>query len=585
MSSAEQLTVRSHDVDIAVYVSGQPDATTLLLVHGYPDDHTVWDGVVEELASSYRVVTYDVRGSGQSTVPDAVADYDMVFLVDDCLAVINAVSPGQAVHLVGHDWGSIQSWEAVCSDRLNGRIASFTSISGPGLDHAGMWLRERLRRPTPRALLDVTVQLFRAWYVLFFMLPGLAPALWRRMGKYWPRQLRAMEGVQIPLRNTQVSDGVNGIKLYRANFARHVFSPREKHAHAPVQILVPNKDRFVSPRLADDLKRWVPRLWRRDLPLRHWLPLSNPELLAAYVDEFVQYLDGGADSAMPAQLQRYEVHAAGRPKVFAGRLAVITGAGGGIGRCTALALAEQGASIVVSDINADSAEATAAEVRELGVDAYARSVDVASGAAMQAFAQWVDDTLGTPDIVVNNAGIGIAGRFLDTSPEDWERVMRINVFGVIEGSRLFAQQMVQAGKGGNIVNIASAAAYSPTKQLTAYATSKAAVRMLNDCMRADLAGDGIHVSSICPGIVDTGITLATTFVGVDDSEQDRLRSTTKQMYQRRNLTPETVAKAIVKAVKHNRDEVPVGIESYVLRSIYHHWHWLARRLARVDLIN
>ncbi len=582
-SSIEELTVQSGDVDLAVYIQGNPAGPTLVLIHGYPDDHTVWNGVIESLAADFRIVTYDTRGNGKSAIPASTRDFRIEYLAEDLAEVIDVVSPVKPVHLVAHDWGSIQTWESVCTRRLEGRIASFTSMSGPSLDHAAYWLRDRLKHPTPSNLLEVAGQLLRSWYVMIFHLPLLAPILWRVAGNGWPRLLGLLEGIEAEARPTQIRDGIRGIKLYRANFIDRILKPRERMAHAPVQILVPVKDPFVSPNIANDLKKWVPQLWRRDVQLGHWMPLRNPGLFAQYVREFVEFNEQGQSGPLEKKMARHVVKESGKHKILAGRLAVITGAGNGIGRATALALAEEGASIIVADIDIEAAERTAEMVRLNDVYAWTQTVDVGNPEAMEAFAAWVENEIDTPDIVVNNAGIAMAGKFLDTRAEDWERLMRINVFGVIDGSRLFGQQMANAGKGGHIINVASAAAYSPTKLLAAYATTKASVRMLNDCIRAELIEHGIHVSTICPGIVDTGITLATKFVGVDEKEQNRLRLASKKLYQRRNLKPEAVARAIVKAIKHNRHEVPVGVEAHLLRGLYQHTHWLARRLARIDM--
>src|SRR6476469_8100867 len=128
------MTTRARSADgttLAVYESGTEDGPVVVAVHGYPDDHTVWDGVVAALADTFRVVTYDVRGAGASDVPASRAGYRMPHLVDDLFAVLDHV--GEPVHLLGHDWGSIQCWPALTDPRARGRISGFTSISGPSL--------------------------------------------------------------------------------------------------------------------------------------------------------------------------------------------------------------------------------------------------------------------------------------------------------------------------------------------------------------------------------------------------------------------------------------------------------------------
>ena len=149
-------TVNSGDVEIAVYEWGEPDdRPTVVLVHGYPDTASVWRATAEQLAERFHVVAYDVRGAGASTRPDHTRAYELSHLVKDLAAVVDTVGPERPVHLVGHDWGSIQSWEAVTTERLAGHIASFTTISGPSLDHAGYWAMERLRAGAPEGLATV----------------------------------------------------------------------------------------------------------------------------------------------------------------------------------------------------------------------------------------------------------------------------------------------------------------------------------------------------------------------------------------------------------------------------------------------
>ncbi len=132
------------EVQVVAHVTGPADGPVVLLVHGYPDTHTVWSEIVPRLARAHRVITYDVRGAGASTRPPDEVAYDLRELADDAAAVTDACAGGREVHVVGHDWGAIQSWELVTTDRAPGRVASFTSISGPCLDHVSHWIRDAL---------------------------------------------------------------------------------------------------------------------------------------------------------------------------------------------------------------------------------------------------------------------------------------------------------------------------------------------------------------------------------------------------------------------------------------------------------
>jgi NAD(P)-dependent dehydrogenase (short-subunit alcohol dehydrogenase family)/pimeloyl-ACP methyl ester carboxylesterase len=581
-TAAESLRVRSGDVELAVNLYGSENNPVVVLVHGYPDNSHVWHKTIPLLAPRYHVVAYDVRGAGASSAPKATAAYALEHLVADLAAVVDAVSPERPVHLVAHDWGSIQGWEAVSTERLKGRIASYTSISGPSLDHAGYWIMQRLRSGAPGEVAKVINQLMHSWYIGAFHLPLAAPLAWKMgMDRLWPKLLRRMEGIREEAVPTQGKDGQHGVKLYRANFRERVFSPRERRTSVPVQLVVPARDRFVSVELLDGLDQWVDQLWRRDVAAGHWLQLSHPELVARFVGEFVELHEGGPESA---GLRRSRVTGGGGKKLkHSGKLAIITGGGSGIGRETLLALAEQGAEVVAVDIDLPAAQRSAQLAGLLGATAHARKVDVGDAAAMEAFAAWVAETLGAPDIVVNNAGIGMAGRFLDTGTADWEKILRVNLWGVIHGSRLFGRQMVAAGKRGHIVNVASALAFAPSRMLAAYATTKAAVAMLSDCLRAELADQGIRVVSVCPGVIDTPITGATRFVGVSEQEQQRRRDGAKRLYTRRNLKPRAVASAILDAIDSGKQEVLVGSEAHGARLLSRLSPALTRRLARMEL--
>ncbi|WP_317492811.1 SDR family oxidoreductase [Haloechinothrix sp. LS1_15] len=556
--------VDSSGVRLAVYESGDPGNPTVVLVHGYPDAATVWDGVAGILAGSYHVVRYDVRGAGRSSAPKGTGSYRMELLAADLFAVVDAVSPTEPVHLVAHDWGSIQSWEAVTEPGAHRRIASFTSISGPCLDHVGHLMRDRLARPTPRNLRKVVSQLLHSWYIAAFQVPVVAPAVWRLvLARRWSGLLERLEGVPATIPNhpapTLASDAVRGIALYRANmFKRIGKAPRERRTEVPVQIIQPTGDRYATPPLTEGVERWVTRLWRRSLHARHWAPLTHPEAVARMVDEFARHAAGGAASRA---LRRAEVGTA-RPR-FADHLVVVTGAGSGIGRETALAFAEAGAEVVAADIDGDAAHRTADLAGVVGVPGHGYRVDVTDESDVFRFASAVADRHGGADIVINNAGIGLSGPFLETTAKDWHQVLDVNLWGVIHGCRAFGEQLVARGEGGYIVNVASMAAYLPTRELPAYATTKAAVFMLSDCLRAELDGHGIGVSTICPGVVATNITRTARFTGVDDAGQQAKRDRATKLYGRRNFTPRRVATEIVRAVERQRPVVPVTPEAKV----------------------
>ncbi|MFF8946325.1 SDR family oxidoreductase [Streptomyces sp. NPDC014864] len=578
LRGARERRVPTGGVELCVAELGDPARPTVVLVHGYPDSKEVWSEVAGRLADRFHVVLYDVRGHGGSTAPRPLrGGFTLEKLTDDFLAVIDAVSPGRPVHLVGHDWGSVQSWEFVTVGRTKGRIASFTSMSGPSLDHFGLWIDRRLKRPTPRRVGQLLGQGARSWYVYLLHTPVLPELAWRGpLGRRWPGILRRVEkvpGGDYPTASLP-SDAAHGAWLYRDNVRARLRRPRpDAYAHVPVQLVTPEGDAFLSERLYDELE-WAPELVRRTLPAGHWIPRTRPDQVAAWISEFVTATEGGRP--LPAATRKYADR-------FGGQLVLVTGAGSGIGRATALAFAEAGARVVAVDRDAEAAARTAELSRLHGAPAaWAETVDVSDEPAMEKLAAKVTDAYGVVDVLVNNAGIGLAGSFLDTTPEDWRKVLDVNLWGVIHGCRLFGRQMAERGQGGHIVNTASAAAYQPSRALPAYSTSKAAVLMLSECLRAELAGRDIGVTAVCPGFVNTAITSTARFAGVGAEEERRRQKRAARLYGLRNYPPEKVADAILRAVARNEAVVPVTPEARVLRAMSRFTPGALRRLARAE---
>jgi short-subunit dehydrogenase/pimeloyl-ACP methyl ester carboxylesterase len=559
----------SDGVTLAVhrYTEIDPHRPTILAIHGWPDNHHVWDGVAEQLSQRYNFVAYDVRGAGESSCPASRSGYRFEQLVSDIGTVIDSLGVGQ-VHLLAHDWGSIQAWAAVTDDSVMGRIASFTSISGPHLQYAGKFLRSAR---TPRAVAQVARQLLGSSYIGFFLCPVVPEAAFRsgllvKVVERFERIGRSSIRSERRAAQRSIGDYVNGLNLYRKNLLSSVMSPGSQppQTNVRVQVLVPRKDIFVTPAL----QRFTGAIPQggRVIPIEggHWVVTSRPDVIARLTGEWVDRNSGGVAPAGDSVVR-------GGPREVRGKLALVTGAGAGIGRATAVELARQGArKVVIVDRDLASADETADGVRAACAEAAVYQADVSDEAAMNDLAAQVRNDHGVVDILINNAGIAIAGRFLETTSAHWDTIIGVNVRGVISGSRAFGAQMVERGEGGTIINIASAAAFLPSKSMVAYSTTKAAVLGFSESLRADLADEGITVTAICPGFVNTNIAKSTVYAGMTAEQQERARQKADAAYRRRNYTPEATAKAIVKAVRTGPPVLPVAAESrigYALRRI------------------
>ncbi|CAJ1500173.1 alpha/beta fold hydrolase [[Mycobacterium] kokjensenii] len=289
-------TVTSADgVNLAVYAYTEvdPQRPTILAIHGYPDNHHVWDGVaralIEQQPDRYNIVAYDVRGAGESTAPADRSGYRFPRLVADVAAVIEHLGVDQ-VHLLGHDWGSIQGWAAITDAGVAAKIASYTSISGPHLDYAGRFLRSPRDL---RTLGDVVRQFLESSYIWLFLTPRLPEALFRSgvgvkvLG--WLDRI-GRSGKPQPAVPRGENDYVNGLNLYRANMPGPLLRPATPLpvTDVAVQVLAPRLDLFVSPAL----QRYtgaIPANHRvLDIAGGHWVVADRPDVIARHTDEWVQ---------------------------------------------------------------------------------------------------------------------------------------------------------------------------------------------------------------------------------------------------------------------------------------------------------
>jgi NAD(P)-dependent dehydrogenase (short-subunit alcohol dehydrogenase family) len=237
---------------------------------------------------------------------------------------------------------------------------------------------------------------------------------------------------------------------------------------------------------------------------------------------------------------------------FAGRVAIITGGASGIGLATARALAQEKMCIVLADIEQEPLDAAVNEIQRLGVEAIGVRTDVGDLKQVQTLADKTWEKFGGAHVVFNNAGVAVFGPIQEMKHEDWEWVIRVDLWGVIHGVEAFLPRMIAQKQDGHIVNTASFAGLAPNQGLGAYCVAKYGVVALSECLARDVKEYGIGVSVLCPMILATNITHSernrpTELGGV---KAQRKQTTTEQQNMRgRVLTPELAAKKVVKAIK------------------------------------
>ncbi|MDC4687757.1 SDR family NAD(P)-dependent oxidoreductase [Acinetobacter baumannii] len=185
--------------------------------------------------------------------------------------------------------------------------------------------------------------------------------------------------------------------------------------------------------------------------------------------------------------------------------AVVTGAGSGIGRSFAVELAKRGGSVVCADINLKAAEETVKLIEQLGQKAFAVQCDVGQAEQVQALADQAEQLLDHPvTLIINNAGVGLGGKFDEMSLEDWKWCMDVNLWGVIHGCHAFVPKFKRLGYGA-IINVASAASYTAAPEMSVYNVTKAGVLALSETLSAELRKFNIKVNVLCPTLVPTNI--------------------------------------------------------------------------------
>lgn len=249
---------------------------------------------------------------------------------------------------------------------------------------------------------------------------------------------------------------------------------------------------------------------------------------------------------------------------FSGKVIVITGAAHGLGEATAKAFAARGAKLALCDIDGEGLRQVRGVLEARDAEVMTDLVDVAQAWQVEEFRDKVLKEYGRVDVVVNNAGVALAGKLEDMSLDDWQWIVGINMWGVIHGSHYFYPHMKERGSG-HIVNISSAAGLIPLPMLSAYSGIKSAVLAMTRVWRAEGAMEGVGFTAVCPGFMTTNIAKSCrTCSGTQRKSPAQFRERVDRIFERGQYDPANVAEAIVRAVEKNKGIVPTGYETHLI---------------------
>lgn len=268
---------------------------------------------------------------------------------------------------------------------------------------------------------------------------------------------------------------------------------------------------------------------------------------------------------------------------FRGKRCLITGAASGIGRATAIACAGEGADLVLTDVNAEGLAATRASCEELGGTVLdTRPMDIADQDAVAAWAAEIHRDHGSLDVLMNVAGISTWGSIKTLETKHWRRLIDVNLMGPVHVLESFVPAMMDAGRGGHIVNVSSAAGLLALPWHAAYSATKFGLRGISEVLRFDLEHYGIGVSLVCPGAVNTGLVETVNIVGIDRNNEEVKPLVTR--FQRHAITPEQAAQAILRGVQKNKLYVytswDIRLAHWAQRCFPAPYRWVMRRLNR-----
>lgn len=544
---------------VRTLTAGDRADTPLLLLHGIARSLEDWTEQIERLSGRFYVIAVDLPGFGRSARRDGPAD--LAGLADGVAGALAALDENRPCHVIGNSLGGAVAMQLLASHPE--RVASLTLVNSAGFGAEVTALlrmlslpgigRQLATRSTPAGARLMERRLFAD------------PSLATRERIDHALRIAAQPGTGEFL--LEMASHLGTMRGVRPQWRAELLSAVAAHPR-PTLLIWGDRDRILPVAHLAAARRQFPDAQVHLFAATGHMPqIERADEFADLVTAFVENGPTLSASVPPvtAKVGHNRVDSRSQRSVrmegFAGKVAVVTGAGSGIGQALAVELGRSGAKLAISDVDTEGLAVTEERLKAIGVPVKADRLDVTEREAFELYADAVKEHFGKVNQIYNNAGIAFQGDIEVSAFKDIERVMDVDFWGVVNGTKAFLPHLIASGDG-HVVNVSSVFGLFAVPGQAAYNSAKFAVRGFTEALRQEMAINKhpVKVTCVHPGGIKTAIARnATAAEGIDVAEMAKAFDTKLA-----RTSPEKAAQIILEAVRKDRARVLVGADAKIL---------------------
>ncbi|TQK28357.1 SDR family NAD(P)-dependent oxidoreductase [Arthrobacter sp. SLBN-53] len=544
---------------VRALTAGDRADTPLLLLHGIGRSLEDWTEQIERLSGRFYVIAIDLPGFGRSARRDGPAD--LATVADGVAGALAALDEDRPCHVVGNSLGGAVAMQLLASHP--DRVASLTLVNSAGFGAEVTALLRMLSLPgigrylatrsTPAGARLMERQLFAD------------PSLATRERIDHALSIAAQPGTGEFL--LEMANHLGTMRGVRPQWRTQLLATVAAHPR-PTLLIWGDRDRILpAAHLAAARRQFPDAQVHLFTETGHMPQIERADEFADLVTAFVANGPTLSGSVPPvtAKVGHNRIDSRSQRSAcmegFAGKVAVVTGAGSGIGQALAVELGRSGAKLAISDVDTEGLAVTEERLKAIGAPVKADRLDVTEREAFELYADAVKEHFGKVNQIYNNAGIAYQGDIEVSSFKDIERVMDVDFWGVVNGTKAFLPHLIASGDG-HVVNVSSVFGLFAVPGQAAYNSAKFAVRGFTEALRQEMAINKhpVQVTCVHPGGIKTAIARnATAAEGIDVAEMAKAFDTKLA-----RTSPEKAAQIILEAVRKDRARVLVGADAKIL---------------------